>query len=558
MGRGIFSGAIWGTVVATVGLGTVSLVSEQPPGREPPKAPNTAPSQVQTSEPSETGATGDVSLNTGETPQSPTTAIVAAPADRGADPVADTQSAAVPQTGGVDDAPTAPTVEQGADIAVTTDTPDLPVVQSTEPVAPDEERELSISTEPAQPIAPEIDETATITDPEPELETVPATPVDDAASTPLAPAVTVEAPAAPEIDETVQPITEAINDVIATNDTAPVVETPVESAVLAEPETETSEVDATSPDTPIETVETVDDAPIEEEPLVVILDEPEPLPEVEPAEPVDVTPNAEVDAPAAPRKIGENAPQPGFGNSVGRLTDRKGPVAEAAETAGEAAKPFMANAESFENPDDKPVVSIVLIDDGSTPLSAGVLSSFPFPVSFAVDASKNNAGEMAAKYRAAGFEVLMMTNLPRGAQPADIEVAVEAYVANVPQAVAVLDAGENGFQDSRVLVDQVVEILASSGHGLLTQKQGLNTVSRAAEKADVPAATIFRDLDESGQDARVIARFLDQSAFRAGQTEDAIVILGRTRPDTIAALLTWGVGQRASRLAFAPISAAMK
>jgi polysaccharide deacetylase 2 family uncharacterized protein YibQ len=52
-------------------------------------------------------------------------------------------------------------------------------------------------------------------------------------------------------------------------------------------------------------------------------------------------------------------------------------------------------------------------------------------------------------------------------------------------------------------------------------------------------------------------RFLDQAAFRAAQ-DGSVVMLGRVRPDTISALLLWGLQDRAERVMLAPLSAVLK
>ena len=67
---------------------------------------------------------------------------------------------------------------------------------------------------------------------------------------------------------------------------------------------------------------------------------------------------------------------------------------------------------------------------------------------------------------------------------------------------------------------------------------------------------MFRDFDSKGQSSQVIRRFLDQAAFKAGQ-EGAVVMLGRLRPDTVSALLLWGLQNRAGEVALAPISAVL-
>nr|WP_320179439.1 divergent polysaccharide deacetylase family protein [Roseovarius pacificus] len=74
----------------------------------------------------------------------------------------------------------------------------------------------------------------------------------------------------------------------------------------------------------------------------------------------------------------------------------------------------------------------------------------------------------------------------------------------------------------------------------------------------MPSTTVFRDFDAKGQDATVIRRFLDQAAFKAGQDENGVVMVGRLRPDTISALLLWGLQDRASSVALAPVSAVLR
>jgi len=95
------------------------------------------------------------------------------------------------------------------------------------------------------------------------------------------------------------------------------------------------------------------------------------------------------------------------------------------------------------------------------------------------------------------------------------------------------------------------------GYGMVTQDAGLNTVQKLALRNGMPAGVVFRDFDGAGQDPRAIRRFLDQAAFRAGQ-EGAVIMLGRVQPDTISALLLWGLQDRASRVSLAPVSASLR
>jgi polysaccharide deacetylase 2 family uncharacterized protein YibQ len=268
--------------------------------------------------------------------------------------------------------------------------------------------------------------------------------------------------------------------------------------------------------------------------------------------------SAETDDSAAEGTIGDMAE----GVTTNRLpavgqSDPEQAVDEREPTAQDL-PPLEKFAADFANPEGKPLMSIVLIDDGSSPIGFDALSSFPYPLSFAVDADWPGAAEAAAKYRAAGFEVLAMADLPEGAGAADTEVAMQAYLEAVPEAVAILEGTESGLQSSREAAEQLAPILLDSGHGIVMHPKGLNTAQKLLSREGVKAATVFRDFDAKGQEATVIRRFLDQAAFKAGQEDGGVIMLGRMRAETVSALLLWGLQDRASRVALAPVSAVLQ
>lgn len=149
-----------------------------------------------------------------------------------------------------------------------------------------------------------------------------------------------------------------------------------------------------------------------------------------------------------------------------------------------------------------------------------------------------------------------MIDIPAAAAPSDVEVAMAAHLTVVPEAVAVIEGLGDGLQGSKPVSDQVADVLAQTGHGLVMFPNGLNTAQKLAAKAGVPSVTIFRDFDSKGQSAVVMRRFLDQAAFKAGQ-ENGVVMLGRLREETVSALLLWGLQDRAGTVALAPVSAAL-
>ncbi len=268
-------------------------------------------------------------------------------------------------------------------------------------------------------------------------------------------------------------------------------------------------------------------------------------------------PEAETDAPqmAALPQVGDDSPaatRPTIGTPIVPLTER----GKAPEIVRDPeVRPIEAHAAPFENPEGKPLMSILLIDDAES-LGAEALAEFPYPITFAIDPEDPRAAEKMARHRAAGFEVAILTDLPSAATPQDAETALAVWLDRLPETVALVEGTGSGIQGNRALSDQVTDIAAGTGRGLVTQDSGLNTVQKLAAREGVPAAVVFRDFDGAGQTPTIMRRFLDQAAFRAGQ-EGAVIMLGRVRPDTISALLLWGLQDRASRVALAPVSAVL-
>lgn len=257
-------------------------------------------------------------------------------------------------------------------------------------------------------------------------------------------------------------------------------------------------------------------------------------------------------------------PQGTVGDLAPEVTTNRLPsVSEGDEEAGAdggapavAPPPIERFAEPAEIEEGKPLMAIVLIDAGDGPLGVEALEAFPYPITFAVDASGPDAEARMQTYRDKGFEVMAMASLPAGATASDAEVAMSAYLGVVPEAVAILESPDVSLQASREVSDQITDIVLESGHGLVLQSNGLNTVQKLARREGIPSATIFRDFDSKDQNASVIRRFLDQAAFKAGQ-EGGVIMLGRLRAETISALLIWGLADRASRVALVPVSAVL-
>jgi polysaccharide deacetylase 2 family uncharacterized protein YibQ len=545
MARGFLSGAIWGAVFSGAGLAAVSLNTPlpespaivPPPGgavdsslldKTPDAEPDAGPDAKPLAQPDpdietvddpapdasaprvvETPEAGDVAEPKPDLSEPGRRPVPESGVDRPAAPAgapaapsgpvavgADTAPPAAPRVGGAPDAPegAAPAPDGAAPVSVGRDAPVKPGAKTSAPGAPRPEAQPIIITGPAQPPAPAVP------DGDSALVTERVDGPDAADAAPVDPAPVDPAPEAPEPAAAPDP------DAPASEPDAP------RAATLA-------------PDPALEPVlETTEPAP---EPTGPAIGKPARslVDRATPAAP-DPTPEPEDTEPAAP------------------------PSALAALPAD---SPLVRFAAPVEVASDVPRMAIVLIDDGSGPLGPSGLEAFPFPVSFAISPNHPDAAAAARGYRDLGFEVLVLGDMPDGAQAADVEVAMEGLMRAVPDVVAVLEDPAGDLQENRQVSGQVAAFLADSGHGLITQPKGLNTAQKLALKDGVPSATLFRDFDGEGQDATMIRRTLDQAAFRARQ-EGGVVMMGRLRADTISALVLWGLQDRSGTIALVPTS----
>lgn len=554
MARGSLSGAVTGLVVSALAVGTASVMTEVPGAGAPETTAIEVPAGSEFNQ-----SRDDTQANLPEeaevTPDTSEVARVEAPQpdDLSLIDTDDTESAAQPETGDTEVALNAPSTEDTAPgIEADSDAPVLPTPQANAPAAPANEQELSISTEPAQPALPDVSEEDTGFVAQEEAEPVETAPEP------------ADAAPANEPAEEDAPAVAADEPEVASE---PVAETPEEEPADVQGDATAGDTRTTA-EAETEAVEVQDSVVT---PRLPVIEVPDATPDEVPATPA---------APAAPDEevaaLGEPDEPSGTIDDIADnvTTDRLPSVTGTPEPSEEEAvsvdpdaadsapgddsqPPLQRFAVEFDNPDDKPLMSIVLIDDGNSPIGLDALKSFPYPLNFAVDTSWSGAGDAMQKYRDAGFEVLAMVDLPEGLAAADTEVSMQSYLERVPQAVAVMEGQGSGLQAGREASEQLAEILRDSGHGAVLFPNGLNTAQKLIAREGVPSASVFRDFDAKGQDATVIRRFLDQAAFRAGQEEKGVIMVGRLRADTISALLLWGLQDRAGRVAIAPVSAVL-
>ncbi len=517
MGGGLIIGMFWGLVVSAVALAAVSLSMPLPP-RDGGQAP-----QVQTSsllEAIEAEAEADLTDASVEEPAAEPE-IEGDLSDGGAE--APAEEAEAPEAAG-DDAALAPNPRSGGETAITDD---LALPAGSEFNRPPPEAPATLP----EGDAPVDRASGGVAEPVAESQTTPPSP--DSAPAPL-PSISAN-PTAPEPGDTggltLPQITEAGDG------TAP---TPAAPAPLSVPEADAPSAVATTPAAlPQIEAEPAEEAPVE-------------LAAVETTEPA--APRLpQITAPVEPEATADAAADVGDGAAA------EDPAAEATEAAEADAPPNALRdyAVAFDVPSDQALMAVVLIDDPESPLTLDTLTRFTFPVAFAVDPLSDGAAERAQAYRDAGFEVVIWGDVfPEGATESDVAQAIEGATQILSEAVAVMDTAEGRIQADRPILDATVDVLATTGHGLVAFPRGLNAAEQTARRADVPAGTLFRMLDDEDQRATVITRFLSRAGFAAGEN-GTVIVAGRTRPDTVTALFSWALGGRTGAVTLAPLSAVL-
>lgn len=295
-------------------------------------------------------------------------------------------------------------------------------------------------------------------------------------------------------------------------------------------------------------------------------------------------------APDAPQAGGQVAPVAAASATVPPVTPRDGAAAgetaltgaaqatvpsalasgvplEQSETAGQvqvsqpvplsAGGALQRHSRSFTNLEQKPLFTILLVDDGAEGVDRAGLAGQDVPLTIVIDAAKPDALAHAKIWRAGGQEVVLSgAGLPSGISGAAYGAALETLAADMPEAVALVDTDGRTFQNDLGLAAEIVPFLAKSGRGLVTLDQGANPADQSAKREGLPHGRIFRKLDADGEAAEVVARYLDRAAFKAAQ-EGRVAVLGHVRPETVAGIMQWAVEGRAASVALAPLSAVL-
>lgn len=561
---GFIRGMLWGGVVAVGGLATLSQLS--PPLRMPPQDEAALKAPLDSA---------------GETPAEGETEALDRAAEAASKPVPDPASkeAPVPQADATAETAPAPGGEPQSEAGSQTEpgpSPMQPAPGATAeapqqaPAGVTPETAAAGEAEMPSAVVPQVEADAPmgqgmVADLPADLPSAPggtdtaAAPVAPEAAPPVEPAgsdLVAETPAQPQ-EAPVPPPTAAPEGIVETP-AAPEAEAGVSAPQVAD------QPQAVAPAAPGDlTAEVAPDA-AELPPPPPLTPEEEALlqpPETAPGEPLSPAPPPPSVLPPTPGL--SDAAEGVITGRLPRIGAEEAPMAPGAETEDGAADaavaiadlpPLARFARPFDNPDGKPLFSILLEDKGAD-VNRAELAAMDLPLNVVIDPLAEGAAERAAIWRAAGQEVVLSAaSLPEGATPGDLEQIFQALATRLPEAVAVIDATGTGFQNNRALAAQIVPILLDQGRGLVSFDQGLNAADQVARREGLPAATIFRRFDLDNATGPAVKRYLDRAVFKAAQ-EGQVAVIAELRPETVAGLLEWTVEGRASTVAMAPISA---
>lgn len=503
--RGAVSGAIWGLVLGGAGLSVTSLMTDGQRPANQPQAPQSAPAEIAVPE---------------QAPTPAPTEFEPALAEPAIDPVL--------QSG-----PVAPVAANPPDVVEPAEPAPQPVVEPapvTQTNAPPVLAEVTV--DDTQTGIRTVDAPRQAT-PETTVAREPGQVLPPIADAPPTVGVTATAPVAQQTSEIVTPVIEPI---VSAAPEAPA-DDPA-GPITAEPPVITAQAPDIVPEqvpTPVPAAPEVTDQSTAPTPI--------------PSQVEDAT------APASAARVFD-LPQINSGDEPEGPADEPqtapgNPSQDAAPEAAAVDTPALERfAAAFENPEGWPMVSVVLVDNGSG--DAAALAALPFVATVIIDPLTRTAGDQMAAYRAAGMEIGLQVALPPGARAQDVEIAYEAAFKTLPEAVILYSGGNDLLRSDRTVTDQVIAVLAAEGMGLIAVERGLTSVERLATQAGVPVATVLRSLD--GDDRGASMRTLDQAAFRARQG-NGIVLVAPLSDDMLDILSDWARDAARNDIAIGPASA---
>lgn len=217
------------------------------------------------------------------------------------------------------------------------------------------------------------------------------------------------------------------------------------------------------------------------------------------------------------------------------------------------------NAIPFEGAAGRPLLALVLIDDGAAPGLRPGLTALRTPLTVAVAADLADAPLVAAEHRGRGFEIGILPApegpmaLSGGLRPEEVQGTLAVLLRNVPRATALIGAPAEGLPTEPGLAAAVAEALAITGHGLVVFGTG-GAPAAAAAAAGVHADSAARLA--RGDDPAAIVAALEDAVARAAAEGSALAAVPLSAV-TVGAMQSWLLSGGAETVTLAPVSAVL-
>jgi len=137
-----------------------------------------------------------------------------------------------------------------------------------------------------------------------------------------------------------------------------------------------------------------------------------------------------------------------------------------------------------------------------------------------------------------------------------VQDALDVMFNTVPNAIGLMDNADATLQKNNRAGKEIVNFFVDSGHGLITNTKGINSLDREARAVAVRTAKVTRTLDGNHESKPVIMRYLDRVSLDAGR-DGAVIILGTTAKETVATIAVWLLSSKGQSVTLAPASAVL-
>jgi polysaccharide deacetylase 2 family uncharacterized protein YibQ len=224
------------------------------------------------------------------------------------------------------------------------------------------------------------------------------------------------------------------------------------------------------------------------------------------------------------------------------------PLTENPLDAGRAIQLYASNPE---NVDGRPLVALALVATDSVNLTK--LDELSYPVTVAIAADHPDAMNWIEALRRRDQEVAVTLDLASAATFKDIETNLTAILSKLNKTVAVMEKSRGGLQQSRTQNQTVPDVLSRSGHGLITYRNGLNSIQKNARNVGLFSAIVAENLvDLSPSDMQ---RRLDRVLLEATKEGSKGALIVAPISDPVLQLISeWSAQDRAQRVQFVPVS----